>query len=401
MTVAWAPPPFRIAFDNARDPYTARNALGITGSGGGAPGPPGPPGPTGPAGVVSTTPPLSLVGGTLSIDLTGYQPIDGDLTAISGLTGTNTIYYRSAANTWTPVNVSTGLAFSGGNLTATSAGGNVSNSGTPTVDQIAVWTDATHIKGIDAATLASQTINCGRLTYVSATALSFAPYHGDRIKIAGVIYAIPSGGIAGLTNGGLTAATTYYVYAFNSSGTITAEFSTTTHATSATAGNVGVEIKSGDNSRTLIGMVRTNASAQFQNTADIRWVISWFNRRNISLVGASTAGAATASLSPVELTSAARAYFLTWQEEDISMAVTGHALLTAIGNISVLMYLDATTNVWPTNPITTVPGASYAVALGGSANPGVTEGMHFITPMGFVSGGTGTYHVFCMAMIRG
>ena len=38
MTDAWAPAPFRIAFDNARDPYTARNALGITGTGGGTPG---------------------------------------------------------------------------------------------------------------------------------------------------------------------------------------------------------------------------------------------------------------------------------------------------------------------------------------------------------------------------
>jgi hypothetical protein len=53
----------------------------------------------------------------------GAQPIDADLTAIAALGGTNTIYYRSAANTWSPVNVSTGLAFAGGNLTATSSGG--------------------------------------------------------------------------------------------------------------------------------------------------------------------------------------------------------------------------------------------------------------------------------------
>ena len=51
------------------------------------------------------------------------QPLDADLTAMAALTGTNTIYYRSAANTWAAVNVSTGLAFSGGNLTATGGGG--------------------------------------------------------------------------------------------------------------------------------------------------------------------------------------------------------------------------------------------------------------------------------------
>jgi hypothetical protein len=51
--------------------------------------------------------------------LAGYQPLDADLTALAALTGTNTIYYRSAADTWSPVVVSTGLTFTGGNLAAT------------------------------------------------------------------------------------------------------------------------------------------------------------------------------------------------------------------------------------------------------------------------------------------
>lgn len=87
----WAPPPFRIAFDNARDPYTARNALGITATAGppgptGPTGPAGPTGPTGPAGVVSATPPLSLTGGVLSIapTWTTYTP------TVSCTTGTLT-----------------------------------------------------------------------------------------------------------------------------------------------------------------------------------------------------------------------------------------------------------------------------------------------------------------------
>ena len=76
----------------------------------------------------------------------------------------------------------------------------------------------------------------------------------------------------------IAANTLYYVYAFNNSGTVTADYSTTGHATSTTAGNVGTEIKSGDDTRTLIGMIRTGASG-FLNTADFRGVISWFNRR--------------------------------------------------------------------------------------------------------------------------
>lgn len=59
---------------------------------------------------------LSLVPGT------NIQTWDADLDALAALTGTNTIYYRSAANTWTPVTISTGLSFSGGTLSCTVTG---------------------------------------------------------------------------------------------------------------------------------------------------------------------------------------------------------------------------------------------------------------------------------------
>lgn len=49
--------------------------------------------------------------------------LDGDLQAFGALTGTNTIYYRSANNTWSPVNIGSNLTFSGGTLSATGGGG--------------------------------------------------------------------------------------------------------------------------------------------------------------------------------------------------------------------------------------------------------------------------------------
>jgi hypothetical protein len=114
--------PFRRAFDAARDPLTARNALGITGTGGGGSG-----------FITAVTPPLQVTGTTLSIDLSAYsttaqiaaayQPLDADLTAIAALTGTNVIYYRSAANTWAAVTVGTGLTFTGGTLSSTVTSG--------------------------------------------------------------------------------------------------------------------------------------------------------------------------------------------------------------------------------------------------------------------------------------
>jgi hypothetical protein len=59
-------------------------------------------------------------------DGTGTIFLDLDLQAISLLTGTNTIYYRSAANTWSPVTIGGNLTFSGGTLNAVSAPADIS-----------------------------------------------------------------------------------------------------------------------------------------------------------------------------------------------------------------------------------------------------------------------------------
>jgi hypothetical protein len=47
------------------------------------------------------------------------QAFDADLTSIAGAAGTNTIYYRSASNTWSSVSIGTSLSFSGGTLNVT------------------------------------------------------------------------------------------------------------------------------------------------------------------------------------------------------------------------------------------------------------------------------------------
>ena len=49
----------------------------------------------------------------------GGQPLDADLTALAALSGTNVIYYRSAANVWSAVTIGAGLTFTGGSLAAT------------------------------------------------------------------------------------------------------------------------------------------------------------------------------------------------------------------------------------------------------------------------------------------
>jgi hypothetical protein len=96
------------------------------------------------------------------------QPLDGDLTALAALTGTNTIYYRSGTDAWAAVNVGTGLQFSGGTLQSLTSGGNVSSSGTPFSGQLARWVSANAIEGVDFATLLNNTRLSGTTTFGAA-----------------------------------------------------------------------------------------------------------------------------------------------------------------------------------------------------------------------------------------
>jgi hypothetical protein len=106
-----------------------------------------------------------------------YQPLDADLTALAGLGGTNTIYYRSAANTWSPVTISTGLAFSGGNLTAT-GGVSDGDKGDITVS----------------ASGATWTIDNGVVTPAKMSDLTAASVLGRAAGTDGVMAAITAGG---------------------------------------------------------------------------------------------------------------------------------------------------------------------------------------------------------------
>jgi hypothetical protein len=176
-------------------------------------------------------------------------------------------------------------------------------------------------------------VNAGRLVCLSTIALGFAPYNGAGIQINGNQYAIPSGGITGLANTGvfvngvgssnLVASTLYYVYCFVNSGVLTADFSTTTHATSSTAGNVGTEIKSGDDSRTLIGMVFVNSSNQFDDSSAKRNVVSWFNRRDRGGVSFFTTTRSVTSSVFVEVNAEIRVEFVTWNDEGVFTSANG------------------------------------------------------------------------------
>jgi hypothetical protein len=237
--------------------------------------------------------------------------------------------------------------------------------------------------------------NSGRLTYVSTTQIRFAPYNGGQIKINGSVYAIPSAGIAGCTNTNayvsgvaaqnLAASNFYYVYAFLNGSNITCDFSTTGHATSATAGNVGTEIESGDDTRSLIGMVRTNSSAQFVDSSQQRFVRSWFNRAAVACRATLSANF-TATTTVQEVGTGARCEFLSFADETVGGGFNGYSFNNTPGYTYASIGLNGTT---PEGVSASYGGNGSSIGMS-IAKSGLSEGYNFAMMLAWTSAGTGT-----------
>jgi hypothetical protein len=228
----------------------------------------------------------------------------------------------------------------------------------------------------------------------SGANLLLSPKDGNRLIVNGVVCTVPDGGVtlaAPATNG-----TLYYIYALATSGAVSSlEASTTTHATSTTAGNKGVEIKSGDDTRTLVGMARTVSSA-WVDSATQRFVRSWFNGPPMYLANFLQSSVNSTATSYAELhATQTRIEWLNWANEVVSFAFTGNAY----ANLSVAirqwtsMGIDSTTapeDVWAyhnTYADTNTTDISFVHATSPS------EGYHYGTVLIKVSSSTGTWYV--------
>jgi hypothetical protein len=111
-----------------------------------------------------------------------------DLAALEALAGTNTIYYRSGVDTWSPVTVGTGLSFSAG-----------------TLDRAALTGDITAAAGGNATTLATVNTNTG--AWGSATQVAQITLNGKGLATAAANVTITPavGSITGLGTGVATA----------------------------------------------------------------------------------------------------------------------------------------------------------------------------------------------------
>lgn len=148
------------------------------------------------------------------------------------------------------------------------------------------------------------------------------PFGGNRLIINGRICRIPSAGIS-LAPTGLVAGTLYYIYArdADNDGVVDAlEASVTGHSTDSAT---GVEIKTGDATRTLVGMARPIAGPAFVDSGTQRLTLSWFNRKGLALLQAEVT---VSNINTVdgERTAANRCEFLCWEGELVRAGYTGH-----------------------------------------------------------------------------
>jgi hypothetical protein len=234
-----------------------------------------------------------------------------------------------------------------------------------------------------------------RLGYTSATAITLAPYNGDRVPVAGALIALPAAGVSAantnVTVNGVAAQnlanSSVYLVALNQSGTLEYWSLATGHSPDSTAGNIGVEIITGHANKTLVGMVVTNSSGQFSSFL----VLSWFNRQlqyqrtNFTVARSVNSGAALA-----EINAEIRNSFLLWAGQNVPFNFSGYVTITSGNDV-------ANTAISFDGAAVEPDGAAYEGYTGNTSSgfsiagtkTGLSEGLHYATVFGQVTVASG------------
>lgn len=246
-----------------------------------------------------------------------------------------------------------------------------------------------NLTGAAAAAPSENTVPFGQCRLSkSGSNLLLAPCRGNLITINSQAVQIPDAGVT-LSTGGLAATTLYYIYAFMSSGTMTLEASTTAYATQA---GTGIAIKSGDATRTLVGLARTDGSVAWADSVTQRFVRSYFNDPGIALSNAFASAQSTASSSYVEISSLIRIEFLIWAGETMVVSANG-----TVANTQNNAQTQTSIGFDGATAEDTFSAAQNQSGTAGIVFPmaveivktGLSEGYHFATLLGS-NGGAGT-----------
>lgn len=191
-----------------------------------------------------------------------------------------------------------------------------------------------------------------RLVYTNTTTLTLMPFNGNRIVINGLSRPIPSAGVTiGIAGNWTSASQHRYIYAYWTGSAIALEASVTGHSMHTD----GVEIKTGDPTRTLVGMAYSVAGPTFGDNTTTRYVASWFNRRKRRLVNNSISGTSATSVTNLSGTFLS---FISWNDAlahsqfhvtiDVPATSTGtmYMMYDGVQQTQVSSYVQAATGNW-------------------------------------------------------
>lgn len=153
-----------------------------------------------------------------------------------------------------------------------------------------------------------------RLDFVDGTTLRLSRKDGAYLPLKITTWQaklIPAVGVD-LSNAGADPDTNYYIYAFDSAGTLTLEYSVDAYEIDA---DVGIMIRMATPSRTLVGFARTDGAGEWQVQG--LGTLSWFNRKAVRVQNQNTGYGSVAGDFPAgsEVDSDFRQHFVSWADD--------------------------------------------------------------------------------------
>lgn len=269
------------------------------------------------------------------------------------------------------------------------------NSASPWVVKVYDGTDWIPLYYVDSTnneiTPYGQVLAQSRLVFASTTQIRLDRYDGKKLFINGKNEIVPSAGVT-LANTSIGASVLRYIYAFMSGTTMTLEASATAYATDTTYGH---KIKSGDATRTLVGMIRTDSSGLFADSATNIGVASYFNRRARRVF---VEGSALSTTSTTQVASGLLITILNWADEIVQPTCTGLSQCSTTASTSAQLQTDGAGFGQLSQTYSAISAASGAVSLGEPLTP--AEGYHTYGVSVSTNSGTGTFYLNLSAVTR-
>lgn len=226
-------------------------------------------------------------------------------------------------------------------------------------------------------------------------ALSSAPAGTPLMAMNFTVATVPTGtsftyvfGGATITSGAASGSggALIYHYAYMNAGVMAIESVATGHSTDAVT---GVEIKTGDATRTLVGM---SIGGAFTDTPQLQYVRSWFNRMPIKGYMSIQTARSTTSAVNVETNVADRCQFLLWSGESVHISGSSNCANTTVGaTIGFTVGWDGSGGVGISTSMTAHIANYYSIISVYPIPISGLEGFHIVSPFISVTAGTGSY----------